>query len=327
MCGAVMAAGVTHREAHPPSDATNITGNVTTGEPIAAPFLLPWRYGVGAEEETMKQGYDELREIAEDTAEQIKSWADLLEKEDTNRRRYAESMTAERDKLRHEHGNLSDSVTYLDTVITDLREERDQLRGENNRLEAERDGLSARLKAALDARDYYCQDRDELLAERDEATNELSREIPRVITAEELREGQEAAINLRDGSWFAGAVSGLNRVISDGSTATGPASGLDGYTIVLLADAPAKDVSGSASTRKESGEDFPCPSVGDAITDEGQLRVLPYQTVVLDEDGEAWQKGYDGGWYMAGSNGPVPSYSLLNGSETLTVVHIPEEGA
>lgn len=134
---------------------------------------------------------------------------------------------------RYAYGVAIEAITELQDELADYKQA-PGVRAEHYRKKA--------IKAEAERDEHYAarvslQDRvAELLAERDER----AATTPRVITADELREGQAVTIEL-NGGWFAGNVTGFNRVISNGCESTGPAKGLTDCTIVLLEDAPTSD--------------------------------------------------------------------------------------
>lgn len=130
-----------------------------------------------------------------------------------------------------------------------LKLERDHYKSAHDELIAERDELKAEIEKwlKLDHENAYeyrkmRDQRDELRAERDEATRELRREVPRIISADELREGQLICIH-RGLSWGVRAIGTFVELDGDVVTIKTGGSGTFSestkfHTIVLLEDAP-----------------------------------------------------------------------------------------
>lgn len=74
--------------------------------------------------------------------------------------------------------------------------------------------------------------------------------------------------------------------------------------------------------------DLPDPlQVNDVVSaDVARLGQMPLRTVVIDNDGDAWQRNSDEQWRMAGhgSDGGRNDRDLLTLFGPLTVVHIPD---
>ena len=189
---------------------------------------------------------------------------------------------------------------------------------------------------------------EELLAERDKLKADLSKatsraedvrtegltigagnliignfSVPRVITADELREGQLICIH-RGHSWGIRAIGTF--VNREGDVVTlktgGPGTFNENtkfHTIVLLEDAP----------EPEPAPEL--PKVGDRITTPGTLDALPMETVVLDVNGDAWQKHRDKRWHLAGeklsagTGRGLCDYFAEDG-QVFTILHLPGGG-
>ncbi len=73
--------------------------------------------------------------------------------------------------------------------------------------------------------------------------------------------------------------------------------------------------------------EVPAPKVGDVVTTEQELEALPRRSVILDDDGDAWQKRPDD-WNMAdtGSSTGRSSYSMADSTYSpYKIIHIAEE--
>lgn len=73
--------------------------------------------------------------------------------------------------------------------------------------------------------------------------------------------------------------------------------------------------------------EVPAPKVGDIVRTEQELEDLPRRSVILDDDGDAWQKCH-GDWAMAdtGSTNGRSSYSLADSAYgPYKIIHINSE--
>lgn len=55
-----------------------------------------------------------------------------------------------------------------------------------------------------------------------------------------------------------------------------------------------------------------------------EVESLPVGTVVIDSDGDGWQKGRSGDWYAAGEYGHVSAQTLAEDFGPLLLVWVPE---
>jgi hypothetical protein len=124
----------------------------------------------------------------------------------------------------------------------------EQLIRERDRARAERDELRECERILREALKDAASHRDELRADRDRAQAATATSVPRVITPDELREGQTVAVVGEDGVYQGGGLyaglssrllGGLRMEVTSGRTGSDSWVHKDSDTIVLLSDAPA----------------------------------------------------------------------------------------
>jgi hypothetical protein len=55
-----------------------------------------------------------------------------------------------------------------------------------------------------------------------------------------------------------------------------------------------------------------------------KLDSLPFKSVIIDKDGQAWQYGFPGYWYRAYDGDGISSFELAQRAETIAVAHKPK---
>lgn len=297
----------------------------------------------------LAQRIAKLEEDLNDMRERLEEQADRIE---TSISTVRMKLTAP-NGLTIENTSSAEKIEQLEDEISKARQARfvaDLMRmgaeGDLEKVQAERDELEAKLEYA-EARAYpplkvttgIDLQTAEHLARNDRPWATPAPSIPRVISADELEAGQLIAAWCIEGG-TSDLMSSLGVVESTNGrdvSLRGDFAGIEDWhnvahediTIVLLAEAPAKEeprltVEDLDAAPVGSKITWPASSVGDKLTTAEELDACPVGSVVIDRDGDAWQKHWAGGWDLTGGRRASAS-DVARECAPLAVVHLPKE--
>lgn len=224
---------------------------------------------------------------------------------------YLERLTADLAEVRADYGDLVENRDAFARRVQELERELD----EDERIQAWNEIAGHPFfESTYDTEDTLL---GAMLAKLDAAMKVTQATVPRVITADELKEGDRHAV-----IWLHEDGNELVDIAQffPGHNLPTQIQGNGGWidkemilAIVLLEDAPAEE---------------PEPvKVGDTLTTIEELEALPERAVILDRESDIWQKRFQGKWRASGSLVSMAVGNLVRSYAPFTVLHLPEEAA